>query len=355
MVQLNSNVSNNVAEPLLVHSFERIIRKSQKNLKQALIKELSMMGYMNVKAPQGFVYAAGEVPVLLVAHLDTVHKNRVKTICYSRDRKVMMSPEGIGGDDRAGVYMILRIIQEHRCHVLFCEDEETGGNGAREFANSKIRPEVSYIVEMDRRGANDAVFYNCDNPEFTDFVCSFGFEEAHGSFSDISVIAPRLSIAAVNISAGYFNEHRQHESIDLSAVENNIARISEMVRTSAEPFEYIERRFYGSYWHQASFEDLSLWDYFDNGGTQEEKKKLMPLTDSAVLRHGGQSLDACGRYMLDSHGKVYNYIPDLDAAILSENCKVVSSTGQPLKFKVNEAHTVTVIPMETALEQLGIQ
>ena len=88
--------------------------------------------------------------------------------------------------------------------MLFCEDEETGGHGARAFTQSGIAADVHYIVEMDRRGDNDAVFYECDNPEFTEFVCSFGFSEEAGSFSDISVIAPYLKRAAVNISAGYY-------------------------------------------------------------------------------------------------------------------------------------------------------
>src|SRR5699024_8016538 len=132
----------------------------------------------------------GEVPVLLVAHLDTVHTMKPDIICFSEDGRFVMSPQGIGGDDRCGVYMILQIIQDARCHVLFCEDEETGGNGARAFTRSRLRVNVNYIVEMDRRGNNDAVFYQCDNPDFTDFILSYGFEEKTGSFSDISVVAP---------------------------------------------------------------------------------------------------------------------------------------------------------------------
>lgn len=334
---------------------ECILRKSQKSLKQSLAEELAALGYVDVQSLQGFVYAAGELPVLLVAHLDTVHQCQVETICYSCDGQIMMSPEGIGGDDRAGVYMILQIIQEHRCHVLFCEDEEIGGKGAREFANSRTRPEINYIVEMDRRGANDAVFYSCDNPEFTDFVCGFGFEKALGSFSDISVIAPRLGIAAVNISAGYYNEHRRHESIDLAAVEHNIARVSEMIRTPTPPFEYIERCHYVSNWHQMALEDLDLFGHIGGGMAKEETRKLMPLPNSTVLKHGGQLLDSCGWHMLDAGGNVYHYISDLDAAVLSENCKAVSGDGQPLAYKAGQAQTVIVLPMETALEKLGIK
>ena len=74
-----------------------------------------------------------------------------------------------------------------KCHVLFCEDEEVGCVGAKKFTRGSLRPQVNYIVELDRRGSNDAVFYRCDNPEFEDFITSFGFETAGGSRSDISV------------------------------------------------------------------------------------------------------------------------------------------------------------------------
>ena len=184
--------------------FDDILRMRQKELKHYLAGHLKKLGYETVKK-KGFLYAEGTVPVLLVAHLDTVHNELPHIICRSEDGRYIMSPQGIGGDDRCGVYMILQIISEVRCHVLFCEDEETGGQGAKAFERSGIQIDVNYIVEVDRRGNNDAVFYNCDNPKFSEFVCSFGFREAMGSFSDISVVAPYLKTAAVNISAGYYN------------------------------------------------------------------------------------------------------------------------------------------------------
>ena len=82
--------------------------------------------------------------------------------------------------------MILRILQEAKCHVLFCEDEEIGGQGARKFERSSIRPVVNYLIELDRRGGNDAVFYGCNNREFIKFICGFGFGEAR----EVSVTSP---------------------------------------------------------------------------------------------------------------------------------------------------------------------
>lgn len=87
--------------------FERILRLPQQKLKGMLESHLIRSGYRPV-SERGFLYASGELPVLLVAHLDTVHHQTVRDICYSAERRIVMSPQGIGGDDRAGVFMISR-------------------------------------------------------------------------------------------------------------------------------------------------------------------------------------------------------------------------------------------------------
>ena len=207
--------------------FEEIFQFSQERLKQALETELIENGYA-VRKQRGFLYAEGTVPVLLVAHLDTVHRTQPETICYSADGTAMMSPQGIGGDDRAGVYMILRLIQSCHCHVLFCEDEETGGHGARAFTKSGIKPDVNYIVELDRTGSNDAVFYQCRNRQFERHINSFGFQTAFGSFSDISILAPHLNLAAVNLSTGYYHAHQPGEYVRLDKVEELIGRVEKI-------------------------------------------------------------------------------------------------------------------------------
>ena len=82
-------------------AFEEILRMRQKELKHYLTEYLKETGY-DVVRKKGFLYAKGEVPVLLVAHLDTVHQEKPSIICRSEDGRYMMSPQGIGGDDRCG-------------------------------------------------------------------------------------------------------------------------------------------------------------------------------------------------------------------------------------------------------------
>ena len=260
--------------------FETVLRLSQSELKEALRKELSEMGFVPISW-KGFLYAPGQVPVLLVAHLDTVHSEPPEIICYSKDERYVMSPQGIGGDDRAGVYMILQILRQVNCYVLFCEDEECGGRGAAFFTRSGISVDVNYIVELDRKGENDAVYYGCDNQEFRGFVAEFGFQEAFGSFSDISILAPYLRTAVVNLSAGYYNAHRNHELIDREVMASNAERGMEMTMTPRARYPYRTKPAKRA---KSTF-DKSLFDHELTDFTRDtgDQKLMMPLPEDARL------------------------------------------------------------------------
>ncbi len=330
-------------------TLEQILCLTQEDLKQALVNELKVLGYEPVNR-KGYLYAAGTLPVLLVAHLDTVHREPVRVICRSDDGNILMSPQGIGGDDRAGVHMVLRILNQAPCHILFCEDEEVGGQGAQKFARSGLRPAVNYIVEMDRRGHDDAVFYNCDNRDFVDYVTGFGFQEAFGSFSDISVVAPYLGIAAVNISAGYYNEHQLHEHINMAHMEHNIARILEMVQTPADQFEYVEREMHSCFGGQTF-----LWDHFSGPiDRRDNRKLLMPVPKTAYVEVNGRRVENGLAHFMDDKGTVYDYLDELKVAVLADYTRAYGQDGRPLKFSRRAAQKVTSLPLEDALARLSV-
>jgi hypothetical protein len=233
--------------------FEEILKMKQMTLKRHLEAKLEAAGY-EPKSEDGFLYAEGTFPVLLVAHMDTVHKECVQKIKYNG--AIMSSPQGIGGDDRCGIYAILQIIKDYHCSVLFTEDEEIGCVGSGKFAKSDyvVNNNINYIIEIDRRGTNDCVFYSCDNPDFKEFIESTGyFKTEWGSVSDISIIAPVLQVAAVNLSSGYFNEHTITETINVEALLSTIEEAKKILALPCEePFEYIEAAYgygkYGNWW-----------------------------------------------------------------------------------------------------------
>lgn len=329
---------------------ETIFKLTQRELKSAIKKELHRLGYQNIISKKGFLYAEGSHPVMLVAHLDTVHRESPNIICYSRDGKYVMSPQGIGGDDRAGVFMILKIIESCQCHVVFCEDEEIGGIGARAFVKSAIKPDVNFLIELDRRGSDDAVFYECQNQDFIDFICDFGFTYDYGSYSDIVTIAPYLGVAAVNISAGYYNAHRQHETIDLAVVDRNIVRVLNIVTAETKKFTYTTQKPR----HKLCSRQISFLDTWQPFEPQSQIRRLMPVPDSAELQINGQTFEVNGLYMMDCVGNVYLYIDALDKAILCENTEILSKSGIPHWFNFDDTLSTEIVSLETAQEMLEV-
>ncbi|MBQ6001371.1 MAG: hypothetical protein IJL18_00785, partial [Synergistaceae bacterium] len=202
----------------------------------------------------GYILIPGKAPIMLLAHLDTVHKEPVKQICKSPDENILMSPQGIGGDDRCGVYALIKAREASpvKPWLLFTCDEEIGGIGADVFAEEHNKDKLpkgldtlKLLIEIDRKGSKDAVYYDCDNPEFEKYITNKGFVTATGSFSDISVIAPELGVAAVNLSSGYYNAHTLHEYINRKQLEAVIQKvvgiIIDAVKSDFPKYEYIEK------------------------------------------------------------------------------------------------------------------
>jgi hypothetical protein len=265
--------------------FKELCKMSQKGLKKNLAKRLRET-YAEVKVEDGYVFAKGEFPVLLVAHMDTVHKDLPQFFLYDNVKKSLSSPQGIGGDDRCGIYMILQCIQKYNCSVLFCEDEEIGTVGASKFAEAEWINDLdfNYIIEFDRRGNNDAVFYDCDNDDFETFITKEFYKTTWGSFSDISVIAPALGCAAVNLSCGYYGAHTKDEYVVLPEMEASIEAACKILErtTEEDKFEYIEAVHVYKYSSKYGYD--YGYDWFDDGyygsyGDIDEKYFIIEYVD----------------------------------------------------------------------------
>jgi hypothetical protein len=214
--------------------------------------------------------------------MDTVHKEKCTDICSVGDK--ISSKQGIGGDDRCGIFIIMNLIRSLKCSVLLCEDEEKGGIGANKFAKTEYvnSLDVNYMIEFDRKNSNDAVFYNCANKDFINFVCdATGFKEAVGSFSDISIIAPKSKICAVNLSCGYYNAHTTYEYVKYDEMMDTIEAAKALIKSECEkPFEYVAKK----YSPAASTYKLTDWgDYYDNFPSYKNKSTTNGFYSNAVI------------------------------------------------------------------------
>lgn len=221
---------------------EKFFKLNQSQLLKVMSKYLNTK-YDKVITTKNYIIAFGNIPVGLIAHLDTVFPTPPKNIFFDNEKNVMWSPEGLGADDRAGVWSIYQIVnQGYRPTIILTTDEEYGGLGAQQLVLDipEAPTAINYLIEIDRRGSQDFVTYSCGNPLFDDFISSFGFTKQNGSFSDIIFIAPVWNIAACNISAGYYNEHSFAEYLNLNQLYTNVNTIEAMLNTVSPKFDYIE-------------------------------------------------------------------------------------------------------------------
>ena len=285
---------------------EKLYRMNEKETKNFMLKELQTM-YDNVLCRDGFVFAQGTFPVLLVSHLDTVHEERVTNIIYSKDGTVVTAKEGIGADDKNGCYAILQVIKRFNCSVLLCEQEEVGGVGANKFANSNLVKELdfNYIIEFDRMGSNDAVFYNCANDDFEEFITKDFYKTNYGTYSDICDVAPAIGCAAVNLSIGYYSAHQLSEYTVLPEMEESIEAACKILERTTEndKFEYIDEEY-----------DYEDWGYANE--YYEEKYYIIEYTIADGMTEWYDTIavsreEAIGKFVIENPNVPYANVEDV--------------------------------------------
>jgi hypothetical protein len=177
--------------------------------------------------------------------MDTVFPKSPQIFLYDSKQNLMWSPDGAGFDDRAGIYAAIKLIQtaDKKPTVIFTKGEEKGGLGAFDLvAKHKTNfMNLDFLIQLDRQGKEDCVFYDCANKDFEDFITFFGFKTDWGTFSDISIIAPAWGIAAVNVSVGYVDEHTYTEMLNINHLNLTIERVLRILKDGGKRYKYIPK------------------------------------------------------------------------------------------------------------------
>ena len=154
---------------------------------------------------------------------------------------------------------ILKICEKYKPYVLFTTDEEIGGVGATKVTEQINDIPVKFMIEIDRRGNNQVVYYRCGNEDFQKYIESFGFDKQYGSFSDVSTLSTFYDIAGCNVSAGYYNEHTNTEHIFLEHLYNTISKIKRILRDYDS--EYYDCKETKTYYCGKCYD---YYDYYDD-------------------------------------------------------------------------------------------
>ena len=170
----------------------------------------------------------------VAAHIDTVHPLRpVKVveqdgILFGLDEHG--KPTGIGGDDKAGVFVCLELLEKFDdIAVALFAAEEIGCVGAYNAPAAWFK-DVGYVIEFDCPGrglvsytssgtrlfANDGEFIKTASPVMIEHGLT---RWQNHPFTDVMALRKRFDFSCLNLSCGYHNWHRPNEYVVVEEVE----------------------------------------------------------------------------------------------------------------------------------------
>ena len=176
---------------------------------------------------EGYLYIPGTRSdrCVIVAHADTyfdeVYQGKVidSNVGYKEGYYYSESEEcSIGADDRAGCAM-LWLLRNSGHSLLILDGEEHGQVGTHYLrdSNPSLFDEIndhSFILQLDRRGSNDYKYYQLPvTKEFIKFIeKATGYILAQGKGrTDICALCTK--ICGINLSVGYYDEHKSTEKL----------------------------------------------------------------------------------------------------------------------------------------------
>lgn len=223
---------------------ERLFKMTQEELHKEMTDILNSIYPKRMVSTKHFIIAFGDIPVALCAHMDTIFDHPPTEIFWDKEQQVILGNYGLGADDRVGIYAIMNLLSAgYRPTIILTTDEESGNIGAQVIIRliTKVPIELKYIIQLDRRGEKDCVFYDCWNEEFMDYVINFGFDINFGSYSDISSICPAWGVAGVNLSIGYKDEHTFRERLYVNHMLATIEKVKSMLddADNVKAFKYM--------------------------------------------------------------------------------------------------------------------
>lgn len=183
--------------------------------------KLGKDAYGNLYAWKG----ESEIYPCIVAHLDQVQRTHSKDFRAIETRDIIFGysaknhqMEGIGGDDKNGIFIALEALKKyHFIKIALFKEEETGCQGSS-HAEMSIFDNCRFVIQCDRRGNSDFITsIGCTDLCSEKFIQDvdpekWGYKEEQGLMTDVETLKEKgLSVPAVNISCGYYNAHTDEE------------------------------------------------------------------------------------------------------------------------------------------------
>lgn len=229
----------------------------------------------------------------LCAHMDEVHTSpHDKIVMVYQNFMFGFSPSrksfvGIGADDKNGIYIALKALDElPAVKLLFTVEEETGGGGAYAVNIKKWLNDVRYVIQCDRRGKSDFITSisgtKLVSKEFKKdagaILKQYGFKETYGMFTDVGVLKTEgLKVSCCNISCGYYGPHTDSEITDLNDLENTFQAVMDVCKTLTKEYPHSYQKPVHKGFATSQIQDWDEWNRKWGYGTS-------PLTTSKGIK-----------------------------------------------------------------------
>ena len=189
----------------------------------------------------------------VVAHMDSVHKIGDSLSVIEHDDMLTgfnyttMKQSGIGGDDKVGIYIALRCLEDfEHIKLAFFVDEERGciGSGS---ADMSFFDDCRFVLQADRRGNSDFVV-NASGVKLSSkkfkkdikpLIQGFGYSFSDGMMTDVMQLKENgLKVSCANVSCGYYRPHSADEYVVISDVENCLDMFECIIEFMDEVYEH---------------------------------------------------------------------------------------------------------------------
>lgn len=249
------NMKTQLVELLSIHG----VSGQEKPVRDYLIVELAGLvdkmevdNYGNLLAIKKVGNGKGAT-VLLSAHMDTVRAVLKNRELIEKDGIISSSAGALGADDRAGIAIILTVLRNIETtlfngtiKIAFSVEEEIGAVGAS-YIDKKFYSDANLAIVIDRRGNRDIVV-GCSRAFCSDSVgnfmenvskmCDMDWKCVEGGISDTMIFAEN-GINAINLSAGYMNEHTSQEWVSLKDMRDTMKLVMQTL--------VVINQFYGTF------------------------------------------------------------------------------------------------------------
>jgi putative aminopeptidase FrvX len=232
-------------------------------MRDYIVNSLNERNIHNYTDKYGNVYAVKgntEHFPCVIAHIDTVHPITDFTVVednYTLSAiKPDGSPTGIGGDNKAGVFVCLELLDRFdNIKAAFFVSEEVGCLGSY-LSDPEFFENVGYAMQFDAPFNNwvshysDGVklfstgseFFNKIHPIFEECLPGYGLKTlGNHPYTDVSALKSLYDFSCVNFSVGYYNMHSIYEYVSILDVELCLDTAKKLIESLGEELYFLPK------------------------------------------------------------------------------------------------------------------